>query len=463
MEDQLKDFQRQLQVVVYEIKSKFNEISSIARARIFYKGQNRNATYITEEFAEKLLATVPYTPVKGIWDETKADFLDHGESRTQGKIYGVVLAEPNFAWEDFIDKDGVTRTYACVDVLVYTEIYPEAKYIVGKSLSMELLPKTIKGKWEEIDGTQVFVFSEASFAGLQALGDDVEPCFEGAAFFELFNQMQELYSKIQQYNLKSGGKSMEINFKLSDSQKYDLIWKAVNPEYTEEGGWVCSTSVCDVYDDYALCYDYENKQYFRQYYTKNEDSITLGDKVNVYMIEVTESEMNALNALRALNGGNYEKIDENYTALKEQNEQFSATISERDASIEEYNTQITNLQNELETANNNLATTQADLEVANNSLNEVTAERDSLKDYQHTVETGNKKKIIEKYALKLDDEVVANYTAKIDEYTVESLEKDLSYELVKATPSIFSATEPTVLPKADTPLSGIEAILNQYK
>ena len=136
MEDQLKDFQRQLQVVVYEIKSKFNEISSIARARIFYKGQNRNATYITEEFAEKLLATVPYTPVKGIWDETKADFLDHGESRTQGKIYGVVLAEPNFAWEDFVDKDGVTRTYACVDVLVYTEIYPEAKCIVGKSLCM---------------------------------------------------------------------------------------------------------------------------------------------------------------------------------------------------------------------------------------------------------------------------------------------------------------------------------------
>ena len=99
----------------------------------------------------------------------------------------------------------------------------------------------------------------------------------------------------------------------------------------------------------------------------------------------------------------------------------------------------------------------------NNSLNEVTAERDSLKDYQHNVETGNKQKIIEKYALKLDDEVVANYTAKIDEYTVETLEKDLSYELVKATPSIFSATEPTVIPKADTPLSGIEAILNQYK
>jgi hypothetical protein len=36
--DELQESQRQLQVVVYELKSKFNEISSIARARIFYKG-----------------------------------------------------------------------------------------------------------------------------------------------------------------------------------------------------------------------------------------------------------------------------------------------------------------------------------------------------------------------------------------------------------------------------------------
>ena len=87
----------------------------------------------------------------------------------------------------------------------------------------------------------------------------------------------------------------------------------------------------------------------------------------------------------------------------------------------------------------------------------------SRKFLKRTIVIPRNEVILEKYALKLDDEVVANYTAKIDEYTVESLEKDLSYELVKATPSIFSATEPTVIPKADTPLSGIEAILNQYK
>ena len=187
-----------LRIEIFELGQKFNEISTKGRARIFYRGQNRNGTYITEEFAEKLINTVPYTPVKGIWNEEIGDFEDHGRSRVQGKIYGVVLAEPNFSWQDFVDEDGVTRTYACVDVIVYTAIYPEASQIIGKALSMELLPKSIKGNWTMIDGKKFFVFEDASFAGLQVLGDDVEPCFEGAQCFSLFTQMQELYAKIKQ-------------------------------------------------------------------------------------------------------------------------------------------------------------------------------------------------------------------------------------------------------------------------
>jgi hypothetical protein len=69
-------------IVIFSLAEKFNEISSKGRARIFYKGKNRNGTYITDEFAEKLVSTLPYTPVKGIWDEEKSDFLDHGTSRT---------------------------------------------------------------------------------------------------------------------------------------------------------------------------------------------------------------------------------------------------------------------------------------------------------------------------------------------------------------------------------------------
>ena len=42
-------------VSIYGKIEKFSDTISRARVRIFYKGLNRNATYITEEIAEKNL------------------------------------------------------------------------------------------------------------------------------------------------------------------------------------------------------------------------------------------------------------------------------------------------------------------------------------------------------------------------------------------------------------------------
>lgn len=60
----------------------------------------------------------------------------------------------------------------------------------------------------------------------------------------------------------------QMNFKLSDSQKFDALWSLLNPNYTEEGNWTIDYAICDVYDEYALAYSYENAQYERIYYTK---------------------------------------------------------------------------------------------------------------------------------------------------------------------------------------------------
>ena len=58
---------------------------------------------------------------------------------------------------------------------------------------------------------------------------------------------------------------------------------------------------------------------------------------------------------------------------------------------------------------------------------------------------------------------ISDLTFDSDNYTKESLEKELSYELVKATPSIFSLEgQGQILPK-DNPPTGIEAILEKYK
>lgn len=178
-------------ITSYGEQKAWDDTKTIGRCRIFYKYANRNGSYITDEFAEKLIASLPYTPVKGIFDAEEDDYTDHGQVRSEGRIYGVVPENPNFAWEKHTDDDGVEREYACVDVLYYTGIYPEANAINGKAQSMELYRKSLKGDWQFIEGKRRFVYTDGCFLGLQVLGDSVEPCYEGAGFFNLKNQTDE--------------------------------------------------------------------------------------------------------------------------------------------------------------------------------------------------------------------------------------------------------------------------------
>lgn len=179
------------QITHYGLGEVFSETITKGRCRIFYKGLNRNGTYISTEFAEKLISSIPYAPIKGIYNMGDGDYEDHGEKRTLGRIYGVVPANPNFRWELHLDEDGVEREYACVDVLYYTSLYDEALEIAGKSESMELYSKSIKGFWTEMEGRQAYVLTEGVFLGLQVLGDAVEPCFEGAGFYSLQNETDQ--------------------------------------------------------------------------------------------------------------------------------------------------------------------------------------------------------------------------------------------------------------------------------
>ncbi|HAP33414.1 MAG TPA: hypothetical protein DCQ46_02765 [Lachnospiraceae bacterium] len=116
----------QFSVNLYGELEKLSPVLSKGRCRIFYKYGNRNGSYISDEFAEKLISTLPYTPVKGIYDEESQDYTDHGTERDLGRIYGIVPENPNFAWETHLDEDGIQRVYACCDVYIFTAIYKEA-------------------------------------------------------------------------------------------------------------------------------------------------------------------------------------------------------------------------------------------------------------------------------------------------------------------------------------------------
>ena len=439
-------------VQVYGELEKFNETISRARCRIFYKGINRNGTYITEEFAKKLMSTIAYAPIKGIYDDDddqESDFEDHGEKRSDGKAYGVVPADYNFKWEKHLDEDGVMREYACVDVLLWTAIYEEAKEIPGKSQSMELYEPSIKGQWTLVEGKRVYEYQEGCFLGLQALGDEVEPCFEGAAFYTLKDMINELYTLYSNFlnseNNRKGGKKM-VNFKLSDKRKHCMLFDILNKEYyTEENDWAIRYTICDIYDDYALCYDYQEETYMRAYYTKNDsdDTVTIDNTVKAFIIDVTESEYTALNALRS-QVSTFEQIDEKFNA----GVQAQSDLEQKESEIATYTTQI----GEKETLIGEL----------NTKIEELTTENSNLSAYKLDVEKKEKQSVIDKYKDVIDDEVINTYTAKMDELSSEELDKNLSYELVKATPSIFSKSGAGVIPK-DEPVTGVEAILNKYR
>ena len=59
----------EIPVTVFGNLENFNEVLSKGRCRIFYKGMNRNGTFITDEFAAKLIKSIPYVPVKGIYND----------------------------------------------------------------------------------------------------------------------------------------------------------------------------------------------------------------------------------------------------------------------------------------------------------------------------------------------------------------------------------------------------------
>ena len=456
---------REFPITVYGNLTKYSDTISKGRCRIFYKYANRNGTYITDEFAEKLLSTIPYTPVKGIYDNFDEDYTDHGNKRSLGRIYGIVPENPNLQWEKHLDEDGIEREYACVDVLIFTALYEEAGEILGKAQSMEIYEPSIKGSWKIINGRRMFEYTEGSFLGLQVLGEGVEPCFEGAAFFSLYSSLKQLVDEIKEYTLKlpeinTGGQSQmfeKINFKLSDSEKHDAIWSLINPNYNEEGGWTVEYAICDIYDDYALAYNYAEASYERIYYTKNDETneVSISEKKKVFVIDVTESEMNALNTIRTLNGGTYEKAEEVYSQaskvseLEEQNSTYAQKIEELNENISTLETEKGNFTTQLEEANINIA-----------SLNE---EIESLKTYKANIELKEKEEVISSYTGLLGEEILDSYKEKISDFTAIDLDKELAYELKKNNVTVFSKNpNPGFIPK-DEPKTGIEAILSKYK
>lgn len=476
-----KEVPNKLNVTVYSQTEPLNDTLSKSRVRIFYKGMNRNRTFISEDFANQLISSLPYTPIKGIFDKDSLDYTDHGNDNADGRIYGIVPAEPNFAWEQHEDEDGIVRTYACADVYLFTGLYQEAKLIVGKSQSMEIFRNTLQGEWKKDEyGDPYYHFIKGSLVGLQVLGDFTEPCFEGAEFFSLYKELKDLKDLIEKFTYnnnkeKEVGKSKmeKFLFKLSDAEKADKIFDLLNPEFNKVGGWKMEWGLVDVYEDYALCGNQSG--FMRVYYTKTGDSIELGEKVPVKIVDVTETEYSALESIRDTSGNyeaaeqqlkdNGEKIETLENSLNElkqakedlskQNEEFQKTISEKDTQIADYENKVNVFENEK-------------VEMSN-KISDLQNENKILSDFKIGIETQQKQAILTKYEEYLNDSTISSLNDKINSMSVEDFKKEVCTAAVESDSTIFSNRKSDVFYKGGSVEedgkedSGILKLLNKHK
>ena len=291
------------------------------------------------------------------------------------------------------------------------------------------------------------------------------------------------------------------NYKLSDNAKFNAIWSLLNVNFNEKGNWIVEYDIVEIYDEYAVVKNYNEGIFERIYYTKDDatDSVELGERARCYFIDVTEAEKNALDALHNLNDNTYEKVDENYSAalaeaetkagelntanealeaktveLNAANEALEAKTADFDALTETYNAEKSENETKIGELNESIATLTTERDNALSSLVEsqtavanLNEEIASLNSFKAEIEKKQKEDVVAKYIKLLSQDIIAAYSAKLDEYTdIKALDKDLAYELVSTNGSVFTATgnpQPAYVPKDNGAGNGLEGILDKYK
>ena len=176
-----------------------NPLMSKCDIKVLYVGENRNHSYITKEVATEMAKTLRGAPIVGYYKEEKEDFADHGEQvvfddegihfNCLTRPYGFVSPDAQVWFKEFEDTDDfgnkIIREYLMTTGYLWTGQYEEAKRVIekGNNQSMELDEESIDGHWstDVNNGMDFFIINDAIFSKLCILGEDVEPCFEGAS------------------------------------------------------------------------------------------------------------------------------------------------------------------------------------------------------------------------------------------------------------------------------------------
>ena len=453
-----------------------NPLISKCQIKVCYVGDepNRNRSVITKEVAKDLAATLPGCPIVGFYNENKGDFEEHNriidvsngkfEIKDTTRPYGFVPTDAK-VWFQWFEDDGVPHEYLMTEGYIWTGQYPETQRIIekGNNQSMELDTNTLDAFWtKDSNGKpQFFIINEAIMSKLCILGEDCEPCFEGASItnvqfsfedgfkqqlFSMLEKMQEILTKdeggtpvFNTYAVEIGGGLWDAIYEYmwghyldedysliysidgifeDGDQKFailrnrkDLTYYRLNFSLTEENGFQPAEELEKVAPDYKSAetpqFALEEVEAYEAEFKKSKEE-KKEEEDNKEDPESEEEDPEDEDEKKKKDKYNLEEVVEYQELL----EKYSALESK----IEELNVELENLK----TANNSLTEEKENLAEQLNTLNE----------FKLKIDREKKQELIDSFYM-LSDDLKKDCVDNIDTYSLDDIEAKLSVICVR--------------------------------
>lgn len=298
-----------------------NPLVSQCQIKVLYVGENRNGTVISKAVAVEMGKKLPGSPIVGYYNKEDQDFEGHNKDiEWNGETYDIIdmtkpygfIGENAHVWfQKFQDEDGVIRDYLLTEGYIWSGIYPESQRIIdkGNNQSMELDKDTLQGNWgiSNQNNGRVFIINDATITKLCILGENFEPCFEGAqitgsAQFGEYSLQNDL-SKLRE----------AITAMSKQIQEYERSSQMEDQVIQEQEQEVIDTPVV------------ENEVKDTENFEKNEDNpIQDEQQKNEVTVEEPQYSLEEIPEYIQLKA-DFEQLQNDYSALKEENEALIAT------------------------------------------------------------------------------------------------------------------------------------------
>ena len=298
-----------------------NPLISKCQIKVCYVSDepNRNKSIITKDVARDMANSLPGSPIVGYFNEAKGDFEEHNRviDISNGKFtikdktrpYGFVDLGAKVWFQKFLDDGQIEREYLMTEGYIWTGQYPEAQRIIdeGNNQSMELDEDLIDAFWtkDSKGKPQFFIINEAIISKLCVLGEDCEPCFEGAnitspqitfSFEDGFKeQLFSMMNEIKKVLNEGGAPTVFTRYAVEIG---DSLWSAIYsylehtyPRANDEGYVYDSIyRIEGIYEEgsqkFAILQNRSNSKYFRMNFSLDDNT---GFAASAELVEVTKT------------------------------------------------------------------------------------------------------------------------------------------------------------------------------